>query len=169
MSRVRRTADEVLHEIEALARAVREGKDAAQMFGVLDRALAVTIGHRLFTIMRYHAGSAESERLYSTNPAAYPVGGRKVLPASQWADRVLRRREPFLGRDAADIRAVFPDHALIASLGLQSVLNVPVLRGGAVLGTLNLLHQEGWYDEPDFGPGAVFAALAIPALDLVGS
>jgi len=61
------------------------------------------------------------------------------------------------------VRAVFFDHALIASLGCGSVLNVPVVWDGRSLGTINLLHEEGWYDASDAALGLVFAALAVPA------
>jgi len=167
VSRIQRSSADIVAALETVARAVGEGGGAAAIFTALDRAIATAIGHRLFTVMRYHAESTESERVYSSNPAAYPVGGRKALPAGLWVERVVHERQPFLGRNAGDIRDVFPDHELIASLGLQSVLNIPVLRRGTVLGTLNLLHQENWYDEADFALGAVFAALAVTAFELL--
>jgi hypothetical protein len=76
---------------------------------------------------------------------------------------VLRDHTPYLGRTAEDIRAVFFDHELIASLGCASVLNLPVVWDGRILGTLNLLHEAHWYDEGDVPVGLVFAALAVPA------
>jgi len=113
--------------------------------------------------MRYHADSGDSERVYTTHPREYPVGGRKALNPTPWAEQVLRRQQPYLGRTAADIREVFFDHALIASLGCGSVLNLPVVWDGRSLGAINLLHEEGWYDAGDAGLGLLFAALAIPA------
>ena len=58
---------------------------------------------------------------------------------------------------------MFFDHALIASLGWGSVLNLPVVWDGRTLGTINLLHEEGWYDEADAGVGLLFAGLATAA------
>jgi hypothetical protein len=133
------------------------------LFGALDAALGAVLGHRLFTLMRYHADSGDSERVYTTHPREYPVGGRKALNPTPWAEQVLRRRQPYLGRTAADVREVFFDHALIASLGCGSVLNLPVVWDGRSLGAINLLHEEGWYDAGDAGLGLLFAALAIPA------
>jgi hypothetical protein len=91
------------------------------------------------------------------------VGGRKALNRTPWTEQVLRRQQPYVGRTAADVRAVFFDHALIASLGCGSVLNVPVVWDGRTLGTINLLHEDGWYDAEDAPVGLLFAALAIPA------
>ncbi|MBF8288327.1 MAG: histidine kinase, partial [Candidatus Rokubacteria bacterium] len=56
------------------------------------------------------------------------------------------------------------DHALILSLGCASVLNLPVVWDGRTLGTINLLHEAGFYDEGDVPVGQIFAALAAPAL-----
>jgi hypothetical protein len=133
------------------------------LLGALDAALGAVLGHRLFTLMRYHAASGESERIYTTHLREYPVGGRKALNATPWTEQVLRRQQPYLGRTPAEVQAVFFDHALIATLGCGSVLNLPVVWDGRVLGTINLLHEAGWYDEGDAPVGLLFAALAIPA------
>ncbi len=37
-----------------------------------------------FTVMRHLAASNEVERIYSSNPAAYPVGGRKQKQGTSW-------------------------------------------------------------------------------------
>jgi hypothetical protein len=150
------------HVAAVAAVATLPGQPAA-VFGALDAALGAVLGHRLFTLMRYHAASGDSERVYTTHPAAYPVGGRKQLNPTAWTEQVLRRQQPYLGRTAADVRSVFFDHALIASLGCGSVLNLPVVWDGRSLGTINLLHEEGWYDAGDAALGLLFAALAVPA------
>jgi hypothetical protein len=133
------------------------------LFGALEAALGAVLGHRLFTLMRYHGDSGHSERIYTTHPREYPVGGRKALNPTPWTEHVLRRQQPYLGRTAADVREVFFDHALIASLGCGSVLNLPVVWDGRTRGTINLLHEEGWYDEGDKALGLIFAALTVPA------
>jgi len=43
------------------------------------------------------------------------------------------------------IAAVFPDHELIQSLGCESCLNLPIVVGGIVIGTLNCLDEAGHY------------------------
>ena len=118
------------------------------------RALGAVIGHRLFTVLRYHADSRESERCYTNQPAAYPVGGRKPFNDSAWSRQVFGERRPYIGNTAEDIRTVFFDHALIASLGCDSVLNVPVVHDGRVLGTLNLLHEARLVRRGGRGAGA---------------
>jgi len=154
-------ADPLPHLI-AVARAVAEPGQPDALFAALDRAMGAVIGHKLFTVLVYHGDSAESERRYTNQPAAYPVGGRKPVTPSAWTERLFRERRPYVGRTADDIRAVFLDHELILSLGCESVLNVPVTWNGRTLGTINLLHEAGWYDDADVPVAIAFAALAVP-------
>jgi hypothetical protein len=129
-----------------VAEALAQPGQPRALFQALDRAIGATLGHRLFTVLRYHPDAQESERLYT----------------SQGTARVFGERRPYIGRTAADIRACFPDAELILSLGCESVLNLPVVFDGRVLGTVNLLHEAGWYDEGDLPLGLTFAALAVP-------
>ena len=153
-----------LVQLHAIAAAAAEPDQPRALFAAIERATAALIGHRLFTVMRYHADTAESERVWSNQPAPYPVGGRKPMPDTPWGRRVFGERRPYIGRSADDIRAVFPDHELIASLGCASVLNLPVIWSGRVLGTINLLHEAGWYHDGHVPLGLTVAALAVPAL-----
>ena len=148
--------------LEAVAAVATLPGQPQALFGALEAALGAVLGHRLFTLMRYHARTGESERIYTSHPREYPVGGKKALNPTAWTEQVLRRQQPYLGRTPADVQAVFFDHTLIASLGCGSVLNLPVVWDGRVLGTINLLHEANWYDETDAPVGLLFAALAIP-------
>jgi hypothetical protein len=150
-----------LPHLEAAARALAAADQPAAAFIALDRAMDAAIGHKLFTVLRFHADSGESERVYTNQPASYPVGGRKALNPTFWAGHVIHGRKPYIGYTADDIRAVFFDHELIASLGCDSVLNVPVVSGDRMLGTINLLHQANWYSEADLPVSAIFAGLAV--------
>ena len=159
----KKTPVDPIPHLRAVAEAQRQSGQPDRTFAALDHALAAVLGHKLFTVLRYHEDTGESERLYTNQPAAYPVGGRKPLNTTPWTQQVLREQRPYLGRTHADIRAVFFDHELITSLGCGSILNLPVATGGRILGTLNVLHEEHWYDDGDVGIGQVFAALAVPA------
>ncbi|MGG5890355.1 GAF domain-containing protein [Falsiroseomonas sp. HC035] len=134
------------------------------LFAALDAAMGHAIGHKLFTILVIHPGAQESQRYYSNMPDEYPVGGRKPINPTHWFQKVLGDGVPYIGRDYADITDVFYDHELIRSLGCESVLNVPVRWNGSSIGTINLLHQAGWYEEGDIATAQHFAALAVPGV-----
>jgi hypothetical protein len=136
-------------------------------FRAVDAALAATTGHILFTILIHHPRLRQSERFYTNMPEAYPVGGRKPVTDSAWMKRVIGEGEPYIGRTREDIKEVFYDHELIWSLGCESVINMPVRWAGHTVGTLNLLHRAGWYDESDLPVTRLFAHLALPAMRLI--
>ena len=150
-------------QLHAVARALALPDQPASSFQALEMAMAAALGHRLFTCLLYHEAAGESERRHTSHPGAYPVGGRKPVTPSAWTRRLFQERQPFIGYTAADIREVFFDHELIASLGCASVLNLPVAWAGRTIGTINLLHEERWYHEDDVPLGQLFAALAAPA------
>ena len=133
-------------------------------FRALDAAAGAAIGHILFTVLAHHKAAGQSQRCYTNMPEAYPVGGRKPVTDSPWMQQVMFRGEPYIGRTREDIAEVFFDYELIWSLGCESVLNVPVRWRGETLGTLNLLHRAGWYNEGDLAAGRMLAALAVPAM-----
>ncbi|WP_369721400.1 MULTISPECIES: GAF domain-containing protein [unclassified Bradyrhizobium] len=161
MIRTQHRADPVLCAVAA-AQGRPDQPDA--LFAALDEALKSAIGHKLFTILTYDDDSGEAARVYSNLPGPYPAGGRKRLAPGPWTEAVLDRGEAYIGRTQHDLRNVFSDHELIASLGCASVLNMPVRWRGRTVGSLNLLHEADWYGEDDVAVCLPFAQLALPAL-----
>ncbi len=147
-----------------LAEAGLAAKDAVSFCAVLDTVVARTMGHRLFTISRFNPDSMELERVYSSDPASYPVGGRKQKGGTPWSDMILIDGDIFLGRDNDAIRGAFDDHEKIIALGLGSIINVPVRRGDTVLGTMNSTHREGWYEDSDKDSARLLSTFLTPWL-----
>ena len=116
-------------------------------------------GWKLFTAMRY-LPRGEVERVHTSNPAAYPLAGRKPRRDTPWSRQVLVRGEPYYANDAAGIRFAFEDAEKILGLGLGAVMNVPVKEGERVLGTLNFLREAGGYRPEDLEVAMKLAANA---------
>ena len=70
---------------------------------------------------------------------------KPVVVALRWCDQVLTRQEAFVSNTLADIDTVLPDAELIGKLGCGSVVNLPLVIGGKVIATMNILHEEGYY------------------------
>lgn len=149
-------------------RALGEAGQPAPIYRALDRALGAVIGHKLFTLLYVAPDRRRVKRVYSSNPAAYPVGGLKSMGPTPWGAHVIEGQKAYIARNDADIRWAFPDHALIASLGLASALNMPVVYDGRVLGTVNLLDAAGHYRDEHSAAAAPYAALVIgPFLEAI--
>ena len=151
-------------DLADLVAALRGENHPARIFGALDTLSADVIGHRLFTIMRFDAARSEVERVHTTMPAVYPVGGRKAKRDTAWSDHTLRDMKVFRASGADAIRAAFDDHATILSLGLASVLNIPLVLAGRCVGTMNLLHEADWYTAEDEPTGLLISAFLLPVL-----
>jgi hypothetical protein len=153
--------------IAAVLAAHRDTDQPGATFRAVDAALAAVVGHKLFTILIHHPGLAQSERFYSNQPDSYKVGGRKPVTDTAWMERVIVQGQPYIGRTRHDIEEVFFDYELILSLGCESVLNLPVRWQGQTVGTLNLLHRAGWYDESHIAPARLYAHLALPGMLMI--
>jgi len=153
-----------LDDLGELTQALRSPDRPPRVFRAAESLSGAVIGHRLFTVMRYDADRGEVERVHTSQPAAYPVGGRKAKKNTAWSDHVLREMQVFRANDARSIRAAFDDHATIASLGLGAVLNIPLVLAGRCLGTMNLLHEPGWYTAQDEVMGLLLGSFLLPVL-----
>ena len=127
------------------------------VFAALEALTRETVGTLLFTAMTHDTEALRSFRIYSGNATAYPVSGWKPLkPEGPWYQRVIAGKQPFSALTIEEIAVVFPDHELIKSLGCESALNLPAVVAGRVIGTINLLHEKGYYT-----PARVAAASAL--------
>ena len=153
-----------VEDLNLLAEALRVPDQPLPICRALEKLSGETIGHQLFTVMRFDSDRSEVQRIHSNLPLAYPAGGRKQKQATAWADQVLGGMKVFRGNSPADIQSAFDDHETILGLGLGSVLNIPVVFEGRCRGTMNLLHQAGWYRPEDEGIGLLLGAFLIPVL-----
>lgn len=134
------------------------------LYAAIDAALARLPGFKLFTILVCQHEKKLTQRIYTSNPQAYPVGGTKPMTPNPWGDRVVGRGETYIGYDREDIKAAFFDYELIWSLGCESVINVPIRWRGQTVGTFNLLHQAGFYNDQHVEPVRLMAQLSLPAV-----
>ena len=141
--------------------AISQARDSGSSWGALEDLARVVVGHRLFTVMSVDMTADRARRAYSSHPAEYPVSGTKPIHRDAWFDIVHGQRRSFVANTIEDIAEVFPDHAIIASLGCGSVLNLPVVLEGDLVATINLLDVSGHYT-PERVASAE-AELAVPA------
>ncbi|MGV8854696.1 MAG: GAF domain-containing protein [Devosia sp.] len=123
--------------------ALAKGADAA--FAALQALTEATVGAKLFTYMTVDMPAELARRAYSSDPQNYPASGTKPIHYDAWFDIVHKQRRYFIANTIADIAKVFPDYALIDSLGCQSVVNMPVVIGDELIGTVNMLDVDGYY------------------------
>jgi hypothetical protein len=149
----------LLREFDACAAALAAPGQPGAIHAAVEASLGRLVGHRLFTLLVVDGD--EVARIHSSNPAAYPVSGRKPMNRTPWGDVVLRDRKTWVAKGPDDIRWAFFDHALIFSLGLGACINVPVAWDGRTIGTMNLLDAAGRYRDEHGALAARFAPFLV--------
>ena len=113
----------------------------APVYDTLHQACAA-LGTRLFTVSVQDLKLDVARRAYTSHPVEYPVSGTKPLTRDGWYDFCITGQQTFVANTTPEFAKYFFDHALITSLGLGSCINIPLVEGGVVLGTVNLLAEE---------------------------
>ena len=108
------------------------------------------------------ANEVQLQRLWSSDPQAYPVAGRKRKTLTPWTRQLLMRAEIFIGEGDAALAEVFDDHALIAALGLRAVVNVPLLEDHRCVATFNVLGTRASWLPQEVALVRLLALLATP-------
>jgi len=147
--------------LAAFDAAIAEAKDAETAFSALQALTEATIGVKLFTYMTVDMGNEVARRAYTSDAANYPTSGTKPIHYDAWFDIVHKQHAYFVANTIEDIAKVFPDYELINSLGCQSVVNMPVILGGELVGTVNMLHETDFYTPERVAE--IKAVLSIPA------
>ncbi len=136
---------------------------------VIERVRQAMLGEGLLTVNKVCVSAAnadefELQRLWSSNPKAYPVAGMKRKTLTPWSRQLLLCREIFVGQGEAVLAAVFDDHTRITALGLRCVVNVPLLMEGRCAATFNVLGCQAQWQPREVTMIRLFAALATPLI-----
>lgn len=146
------------------------------------RVLEQQFGYSLFTILTYSPTLDKVVRIHSTRPDLHPLGARNSSQGSNsgglnrpgpppqreaWIQHVVVAGEIWRGSTKDHLKAVFEDWELLWSVGLGSVLNIPVRVGGKTIGSLNVLGQEHAYDGADLSVGILVAQMVALSVDKV--
>lgn len=155
--------NELLSGLLTIASAHASNEQPEATLRALDEAVVVAVGRKLVTVLTVNEQEGTVSRAYSNMGDKYPVGGRKSIADTPRLRAVLEAGEPFIGRSRADILANYPDAETIFAAGCGSILNVPVLWKQQVVATVNLLHDDGFYEDSHVDIVRCFAQAALPA------
>lgn len=106
------------------------------------------------------------QRLWTSNPQAFPVGGRKRKLLTPWTRQLWHRAEVFIGEGDEALAAVFDDHEHIAKLGLHAVVNVPLMLEDRCVATFNVLGPRPCWLPQEVALIRLLALLATPSVML---
>nr|KAK5444627.1 hypothetical protein LTR18_004331 [Exophiala xenobiotica] len=164
------TATVSVADLVRLAALTYADADLPTIWSELGRVLAQQFGYSLFTILTYSPNLDKVVRIHSTRHDLHPLGQRSsqgnsprlsAVPPQRkaWVRRLFEDGRIWRGSTKEDLKAVFEDWELLWSVGLGSVLNIPVRLGGKTIGSLNILDNERAYDEADLNVGILIAQM----------
>ena len=140
---------------------IESAATAEEVWKALHEFAAAKMGVKLFTVMTLDLARGLAQRVYTSDPDAYPVAGSKPINRDRWFEIVHDEKRCFVANTLVEIATVFPDSEKIGSLGLGSVINLPVLVEGELAATVNMLDIEHYYTPERVQ--AVIAELTGPA------
>ncbi len=157
----RRLASDDVTKIVAHLETAQSPLEILQQVGSL---CSPVLGAKGYTMFRYLHASGEVERIHSSDLKAYPVGGRKRTEDYPQSQAILAKGQVYIARDEAEIRQTYRDADLIVSIGVTSIMNVPVRLLGKNIGAINVLGVAGQFETSHAEDGRVLAALMLPAI-----
>jgi GAF domain-containing protein len=122
------------------------------------------LGTRLFTVTTVDEEAELARRVFTSHPVEYPLSGTKPLTKDGWYEATIAGKRTFVANTPPEFAKYFFDHALIVSLGLGSCINVPMVHGGRVLGTVNILAEAEHFTPEKLAAYEALVAEATPAL-----
>ena len=128
-------------DLAAFDRAIANDTGPDAPWIALETLARKVIGARLFTTMTVDMKNEVARRAYTSDPVSYPSSGTKPIRYDSWFDIVHKERRSFVANTIEDIAEVFDDHEIIKSLGCESVINVPIVVNGEVIGGLFFGHS----------------------------
>lgn len=131
--------------LAGFTRALSNATTEAAAFDALCDLTKGTVGAKLFTVMTADMQAMLARRAYTDDPVNYPTSGTKPITIDRWFEQVHGRHESFVANTLDEIATVFPDAELIGRLGCGAVVNLPVIVGGEMVATINMLHEAGYY------------------------
>lgn len=146
--------------LDAAMHVVSHVRDSLMGYGLLTVNLDVTPANAHENAVRENI---DLQRIWTSNPVAYPTADRKRKAMTAWTQNLILRAEVFVGEGDDVLASVFEDHALISSLGLHAVINVPLLdETGRCFATFNVLGPQPKWRSQDVLLVRLLAALTTP-------
>ena len=138
------------HTLDVLAQA-RSVETALRQVDLLRLKLA---GESLFSIQQNMttahdpADELQLRRFYSSEAERFPVQGAKRKTLTPWVKCLFLQGRVFVGEGAEVLARTFDDFEQMRVYGVQSVINVPMMKGNVCYATFNVFGTRPRWDAP---------------------
>jgi hypothetical protein len=157
--------------------ALGEARSAEVALRLVDQVRRVIAGPGIFSIqlnvttVRDPGNEVRLQRFYSSAASRWPVNGVKRKTFTPWTETLFVRGQPFVAEGAEALARAFDDYEQMKPLGIDTVVNVPLLRDNICYATFNVFGTRGrWQSHEVLGIRLLALAAArwvTPAPDLM--
>jgi hypothetical protein len=134
--------------------ALGEARSAEAALDLADQARRVIAGPGIFSIQlnvtteRDPRNELLLRRFYAspTTSTRWPVNGVKRKTLTQWTETIFVRGRTFVGAGDDAMSSAFDDYDQMKALGIDSVVNVPLMRGNLCYATFNVFATRGQWE-----------------------
>lgn len=129
--------------------ALAEARTADAALQQADQFRRVIAGPGIFSIQlnattaRDPAGEVRLQRFYSSEAHRWPVNGTKRKTLTPWTETLFVRGQPFIGEGVEALQRAFDDYDQMRPLGIDAVINVPLMTGTLCHATFNVFGTRG--------------------------
>jgi hypothetical protein len=132
-----------------------EARSADSALAQIDQIRRVIAGPGIFSIQlnvtttRDPRNELLLQRFYASPSAAgrWPVNGVKRKTFTPWTETLFVRGLPFVAAGADAMARAFDDYDQMQALGINTVVNVPLLRDNLVYATFNVFGTSGQWQQ----------------------
>ena len=94
--------------------------------------------NRVFSTALLIYPGGDGERIFTSDPETFSLGGRKWLLGREWSEHVITQGLAFVSRSKDEIRRWTLNSDWVDQLSCNCLLNMPIVSDGAVVGTFNI-------------------------------
>jgi hypothetical protein len=135
--------------------ALGEARSAEVALGQIDHVRQLIAGPGIFSIQlnvttaRDPHNEIRLQRFYASPSAAlrWPVKGVKRKTFTPWTETLFVRGQPFVAAGADAMVRAFDDYDSMKVLGIDTVVNVPLLRDNLCYATFNVFGTSGQWEQ----------------------
>jgi GAF domain-containing protein len=124
--------------------------------------LRVIPGVTAVTILATASDRSVIRRVGTSHAASFPIGGWDPVDEGAWCRRIFGEKRPIVANSPAEMAVFIPETGDLVALGIGATMCVPIVIGGQLAGTVNVLGAAGILTPPLIE--AVEAILPLAAL-----
>lgn len=133
-----------------------------QLISLINDKFLALKGVRNVTWLAVAPDNSVTHRIGTSDAVGFPIGGFDPIDNGPWCQRIFGEKRAVIGNDPAGMAEFIPETDDLVAAGYGATMCTPIVIGGKVAGTVNMLGDEGFLtDELIAGVAALLPVAAL--------